>query len=317
MTSESLEISILLVKKNREMTDKEKTLNNFEDYLRTEGQRLSTVRGNSNSSRMFLDWVEQEQINYLSITYTDLLAYINYYKARGNSKSTINGKLQGIKHFYNYLQQKELVAYNPAEELRIKNVIIRQPHDLLEWEVLEEIYHNYPTNNVIGKRNKVILGMMIYQGLNSGELAAIELKDVKLEEATVYISSVSRSNSRTLKLESLQILSLQKYITQIRLVLMEMKGDNCKSDSLFVSSGLGSRLDNSLTGLMKRVRKINPNIKNPKQIRASVITYWLKVHKIRQVQYLTGHRYVSSTERYGVNLLDTLQDQINELHPFK
>ena len=85
---------------------KETLLNDFENYLRAEGQRLNTIKGNSSSARIFLDWTTNEQINYLEISYTDLLAYIDHHKARGNTKNTINGKLQGIKHFYNYLQQK-------------------------------------------------------------------------------------------------------------------------------------------------------------------------------------------------------------------
>lgn len=321
MTSKSLEIIIFFSIENRKMTDKEEILSSFENYLRAEGQRLNTVRGNSNSARVFLDWTITQGVSHLEITYTDLLAYIDHHKERGNIKSTINGKLQGIKHFYNYLQQpachggKGLVEFNPAEELRIKNVITRQPHDLIEWEDLEQLYQNYPTGSITGKRNKTILGMMIYQGLNSGEASVIELKDVKLEQAKVYIPSVGRSNSRTLKLESLQILQLQKYITVVRPVLLAITDK--KSEKLFTSSGDGKRLDNSLTVLIRNAKKVNPSIKNAKQIRASVITHWLKIHNIRQVQYMSGHRYISSTERYRTDLLETLQEQIDELHPLR
>lgn len=293
--------------------EKEVLLTDFENYLRAEGQRLNTVRGNRGSVNVFLDWTEQEQIDYVQVSYSDLLSYINHQKEKGNAKTTINGKLQGIRHFYNYLQQKEQVAFNPAAELRIKNVITRQPHDLIEWEDLETLYQHYPTSSVTGKRNKTILGMLIYQGLASGEVAAIELKDVQLEEAKVYVPGVGRSNSRTLKLASLQILQLQKYITQVRPVLLAMTDK--KSEKLFISSGDGNRLENSLMRLMRAVRMLNTSIKNPKQIRASVITYWLKIHNIRQVQYMTGHRYVSSTERYRTDHLESLQEQIDALHP--
>ncbi len=293
--------------------DKEKILQDFETYLNAEGQRLNTKRGNINSVGNFLDWAEGEQIGYLQISYTDLLAYINHNKERGNSKSTINRKLQGIKHFYNHQQQSGKVKHNPCEELRIRGIIKRQPHDLLEWEDLEQLYKNYPTNNITGKRNKAIIGMMIYQGLNSGEIAVTELKDVKLEEGKVYIPQVSRSNSRTLKLESPQILQLQKYITQVRPVIMAITEQ--ESEKLFITTGTGNRLSNSLAILMEIARKVNPKVKNPKQIRASVITYWLKKHNIRQVQYMTGHRYISSTEHYRTDLLETLQEQIDELHP--
>lgn len=295
--------------------EKEEVLNDFENYLREEGQRLNTINGNVNIVKRFLNWLSEEQIKLLTTNYNDLLAYVNHCKENKNTARTINSNLVAVKHFYNFLQQKKLVKHNPAEELRIKNVITRQPHDLLEWEDLEQLYKNYPTSSITGKRNKTILGMLIYQGLNSGEVAAIELKDVKLEEAKVYVPSVGRSNSRTLKLESVQILQLQKYITQVRPVLLAM--NDKKSEKLFTSSGNGNRLDNSLMRLMRAAKKLNPKIKDPKQIRASVITYWLKHQNIRQVQYMTGHRYISSTERYRTDLLETLQEQIDELHPLK
>lgn len=294
---------------------KETVIQQFENYLRAEGQRLNTIRGNTSSVSLFLDWLDTQEINYTEVSYTDLLAYINFTKEKGNAKHTINGKLQGLKHFYNCLQQAGEVKYNPCEELRIKGTIKRQPHDLLEWEELEQLYKNYPTSSITGKRNKAILGMMIYQGLNSGEVAKLELKDVKLEEGKVYVPSVSRSNSRTLKLESIQILQLQKYITQVRPVLLALPDK--ESEKLFVSTGDGYRLDNSLTRLMKAAKEVNPKVKSPKQIRASVITHWLKHHGIRQVQYMTGHRYVSSTEHYRTDLLESLQEQIDELHPLK
>jgi integrase/recombinase XerD len=295
--------------------EKEKILNDFETYLRNEGQRLNTVNGNVNIVKRFLNWLETQIFSCLEVTYSDLLIYVNSCKEKKNTTRTINANLIAIKHFYNHLQNQKQVNHNPAEALLLKGTVIRQPHDLLEWEDLEQLYQNYPTGSITGKRNKTILGMMIYQGLNSGEVSAIELKDVKLEEAKVYIPSVGRSNSRTLKLESLQILQLQKYITQIRPVLLALTEK--ESEKLFTSSGNGNRLDNSLSRLMKNAKKVNSKIKDPKQIRASVITYWLKHHNIRQVQYMTGHRYISSTERYRTDNLETLQEQIDELHPLK
>lgn len=297
--------------------EKAAILQDLETYLRNEGQRMNTINGNVNNVGRFIDWLDQEQLNHLAVSYTDLLAYVNYNQEKGNSKSTINSNLVAIKHFYNHLQQEELVAHNPAEEIRIRNVVKRQPHDLLDWEELEQLYQDYPTSSITGKRNKTILGMLIYQGLNSGEVAKIELTDVQLEAAKVYVPSVARSNSRTLKLAPTQILQLQKYITQVRPIILALKGDNYQSEKLFLSTGEGGRLDNSLNRLMKATRKLNPKIKDPKQIRASVITYWLKKHNIRQVQYMTGHRYISSTERYRTDTLESLQEQIEELHPLK
>ena len=54
-----------------------------------------------------------------------------------------------------------------------------------------------------------------------------------------------------------------------------------------------------------------------KQIRSSVITEWLRKNNLRQVQYMAGHKYVSSTERYQCNNLDDLQNELQQHHPMK
>jgi integrase/recombinase XerD len=46
-----------------------------------------------------------------------------------------------------------------------------------------------------------------------------------------------------------------------------------------------------------------------------VITHWLKTHNLREVQYMAGNRWVSSTERYQQNNLEDLQNEINQYHP--
>ena len=295
--------------------EKETLLHDFENYLRSEGQHFNTVRCNSALVSVFFDWLFREDLHYLQVSYNDLLAYINHSKARGNVKSTINGKLQGIKHFYNYLQKEEKVEYNPAEELRIKGVIRRQPHDLIDWEDLEQLYQNYPTNSLSGKRNKSMLGILIYQGVRTGELTAMELKDVQLEQAQIYVPGVARSNSRSLKLESVQILQLQHYITDVRPVLLNISGK--KSERLFISMGMGTELHNILSVLMQKLRVTHPQVKTPKQIRASVLTHWLSKYHLREVQYKAGHRYVSSTERYRTDFLETLREQLEALHPLE
>lgn len=37
--------------------------------------------------------------------------------------------------------------------------------------------------------------------------------------------------------------------------------------------------------------------------------------QLKEVQYMSGHRYVSSTEDYYVNDLEDLQDEIEKYHP--
>lgn len=53
------------------------------------------------------------------------------------------------------------------------------------------------------------------------------------------------------------------------------------------------------------------------QIRSNVITHWLKSYNLRQVQYMAGHKHVSSTEHYQLNNLDNLQSKLEKYHPLR
>ena len=65
---------------------------------------------------------------------------------------------------------------------------------------------------------------------------------------------------------------------------------------------------------MQELHTQNKQVKCVKQIRASVITGWLKVYNLRKVQYFAGHRFVSSTENYLINNLEDLNEDNNKYH---
>jgi integrase/recombinase XerD len=161
--------------------------------------------------------------------------------------------------------------------------------------------------------HRVMFGFMIWQGLGSSELKNLRVDDLKLREGKVYIAGDRRSNERTLKLESVQLLDLLEYLQKTRSYYQ--KNQTEQSDRVFITKRGGSDLNNRITALLKLLNSINPLITQAQQLRASVITYWLKNNNLRQTQYMAGHRYVSSTEAYLVNDLDDLMEDIGKFHP--
>ena len=152
---------------------------------------------------------------------------------------------------------------------------------------------------------------MVYQGLDAKALMSLKLEHVQIEKGKLYVPSTRKTNSRELELKSPQIFSLMQYLQHDRILLQE-KIDSYDNKLFPSNSGRSSAL---FATLFKRLRTINYKVKNTKQIRASVITYWLKLYNIRRVQYMVGHRYISSTEKYLQNDIESLQEVINNLHP--
>ncbi len=160
------------------------------------------------------------------------------------------------------------------------------------------------------KRNKIILGLIIYQGLTTEELHQLESEHLKLKHGKIKVPGSRKRNSRTLDLKPFQILELNEYVNEIRPTI-----NHQNYNQLFVSMEGNTNLKNSLHHLFRAIKRTHPNIGNGKQIRGSVITNWLKSYNLRQVQYMAGHKYVSSTERYQVNNLEELKKNVEKYHP--
>lgn len=286
---------------------------NFRQYLERQQFSTSTIEGYLKLSEKFLDWLRSEKIKPHEASYNDMLAFIRYAGSTGQSKRYINEQLTVTRHYFNYLIKTGKTRDNVAANLYVQGVSRRLPHDLLEEDTLQAIYEKYPANGLAGKRNKVILGMMIYQGLDTTVLSRLELEHIRLKEGKMYVPGGRKSNSRILPLAAQQVLELHDYIHKTHPLLLTVAEK--ESDKLFTSIGQSHRFSNLMMKLIKNVRRYVPEVKSTKQIRMSVITCWLEKFNIREVQYMAGHRYVSSTERYQLTSLDDLQNDLNEYHP--
>jgi len=71
-----------------------------------------------------------------------------------------------------------------------------------------------------------------------------------------------------------------------------------------------------IKNLTKQIKTLEKSFLNFKQIRASVITHWIKTTGLRKAQYYAGHRYISSTENYLPNDLESLTEDIAKFNPF-
>ena len=282
--------------------------NTFKSYLQSKRQRNTSINSNLQMIERFESWCKNQELEQAELTATDVLNYLEELKKQGVKQKTQAIYLNSIKHYTRFLNENEINEIS-IQHMTIKGVRRNDLHNILTTEQLEAIYHNYPTETPINKRNKAILSLLIYQGITTGELSTLSVNNLHLMEGKISIPPHNRNLERVLKLEAFQILLLDDYLKTIRPELVEKK----ETDRLVVTTGTSSKLHNLLTKLMQNLRKKHPELESYNQLRASVITNWLKIHHLRRVQYLAGHRFISSTERYQVEDLASLKSAI-ELH---
>lgn len=302
-------------------------LKGFENYLKGQGFGENTIRQKTNYAGYFISWFESENLQPADIRYNDLLPFIDYCVICGDSKKLINNKLRSIRNYFEYLKTENETITNPAANLHLKGEPRKIISGIVEFTELETLYQSIKSETLREKRNKAILGLLIYQAITTEELQQLEPNHLKLKEGKIYIPGNRRRNSRILELKAFQIIELHEYINETRPKIIEQltKPTPCRKPNqinkeniekqLFISLNGSGNLKNSLLHLFKDVQKINGNIINAQQIRQSTITYWLKNHNLRQVQYMAGHKYVSSTERYQMDNLESLKDKVEKYHP--
>lgn len=289
---------------------------NFRAYLIKENLSKISIEKHLEEIKRYQTWVAQEQLDINQVNYRELLSYIQEGKNKNIKPQTINIKLNTITKYYNYLIEEGIRTENPARKLRVKGTKRTILADRLKAAELQGIYHQYKElpntikpfreakQEITHQRNLIIISLLINQGISTTTLKRLEVSHINFDKGEIYIPGSKRSNSRTLKLHANQIIPLHTYVLQTREKL------GLTDDYLFSRNTI-----NIMNHLVPELKGMNPNIRNLEQIRASVIMNWIKHHSIRKVQYMAGHKYISSTEKYRQQDVESLQKALEQYHP--
>ena len=294
---------------------------NFKEYRQKNIYSEKSIKVQDSHVNCFKNWCLRQNVNPGDITYSQALQFIDSERERGISRQSIIREINSIRIYFDYLQESGITHQNIIKRIRIRQNGKKVLPEILSTLQLEKIYqdfsglpawdHGTAAAKLLHQRNTVILGFLIYQGLDSGEIARLETNHVNLSEGKIYIPSGRNSNSRTLKLQANQILSIKTYLEETRQKLLEKR--NLQSSYLFPSK----KSSDLVCNIVEAVKKIHLGLKDSRQIRASVIMNWLKTNNIRQVQYMAGHKSIRSTESYRSQDLTDLTRQLELFHPLR
>lgn len=288
-------------------------------YLEKLNHSQSTIERNMYSISKLQEWCRSKRTKPENLSYKQFLNYINHLKIT-NKSETINRHIWAAKHYFTYLIEQGTRADNIAEDLKIRGERKRVFHNLLTGDELEDLFYSFETDKIwknnfyyraTAKRNKVVVGLLVYQGLVSNNFKSLEIEHVDLRRGTIYIPSTRRNAERTLALKSWQIIELKEYVEEVRSILQDHIGTY--DQKLFPLNT--PQFDVILRPILKKLKSYNQKITNNNHIRASVIVNWLGYYNIRKVQQMAGHRHISSTESYKQDNLENLHEAINQFHP--
>lgn len=309
----------------------------FTTYLEGKNLAPSSITHYTGYVEFFFSRVKKEDIQ---VTKADILKHLEYLKNRREQQNiTRKNNLIALNHYFTYLHKEGEISENPCWWLKIRGTKKKTLYKTYNPEELDGLFDTYyqlfvrgyddshiPKNQrrqsaLCKDRNALILSVLIYQGTTTKEIDKMLWEDIDLIKATVKIRGGKKSNERTLPLKATQVGMFIHYLQNIRPKIQQYH--TAETNKLFLPMPEFSKKNTSNDTLMHIFKPLTTHIKsfdkqflNFKQIRASVITFWLKTQGLRKAQYFAGHRYISSTENYLPNNLEDLTEDINKLHPF-
>ena len=291
-------------------------LKGFSAYLKLE----RSLAGNS--VQAYLNDVEKLNQYYLAVDkplvlknvkLKDLKDFVSWLNDLGMQANTQARVISGLKAFFSYLMQEEIVSDNPTALLATPKTTRKLP-DTLNIIEINKLIDAIDASTADGMRNKAIIELLYSCGLRVSELS--DLKRSNIYPDTEFIKVVGKgTKERLVPIGGTALKLLQIYIEQIRVHLPIKKG---QEDFVFLNR-FGSRLSRiSVFNLIKTLAEkigLNKNV-SPHTLRHSFATHLIEGGAdLRAVQEMLGHASITTTEIYTHLDRDYLKSVITQFHP--
>ena len=261
----------------------------FKDYLIQKGYSKRTIAEDLRSIKGFELFIDKNNIKQSEISYNDVVEYLSV--LNNLSIGTRKNRLQTVKKYCDFLVKIEILTQNPVIHLNIKREAKKVVLSSLGEDDLDTIYRDFAEIFHVNIKYKILLGLIIYQGLSSNEIKRLLITDFNFDKGIIELPDLNRSNGRIMPLNVKQLLPLINYC------------NNKNGEMLFECNV--SNMHYLLNKHLKQVTEYNYNV-----LRESRIILWLRQYGVRKAQYLGGFKYISSLEKYRVSEVEGLRKKL-------
>ena len=262
----------------------------FIDYLKKQGKSSSTILAYNNDLNQFADFLSKRQITQVNSVgkeqieeFKEYLAY-NKYLPKSASR-----KLNAIKSFFRYSKNQNLIEANPTENVEYPQYETKPPRILsqMEYRALRDAVRN-------DIRLAAVIELLLQTGLRIGELARLELDDIK--DNQLRIRAYESQPERTIVLNSSAKKALERWL-DFR--------PKTKVKNVFITKTGRSFLIRNIRTIVNRYFK-EAGIKDAtiNDLRHTFIAHQLASGaSVVMIQKMVGHKRLSTTEKY-LNLIN-------------
>jgi len=283
--------------------------NDFEKWLVAMGYADSTVSGSVNYLRDFLEWLKKSGIKELSqVDGKVVRIYYEYLQKRKNKRNTgslsgnyINSNINALKRFSRYLEETgkgnlEIDLKRSAITPSTKIILTKKEIQAM-YKVCGSVSESH--SELLGIRDRAMLGVFYGCGLRRSEGAALNLSDILLKEKLVFVRKGKNYRERYVPITERVKEDFVEYIQIARKKILSFKG---VGQEAFFLSIQGNRLcGNQIIG---RIQLLAKTAEVQKLVGLHILRHSIATHllqsgmSLEEVSQFLGHASLESTQIY-------------------
>jgi integrase/recombinase XerD len=295
------------------MTPNQKLINEFLDSLWLEkGLSKHSRESYGRDLQQFLDWLESESKDLLSVESSDVQIYLaKRLKQKISSRSTARF-LSCLRGFYRYCLRENLLNQNPVALIDNPKLPASLPKTLSEADV-ENLLAAPDIEDPIGLRDRTMLEVLYACGLRVTELVELTVPQVNLRQNVIRVMGKG-SKERLIPMGEEAAVWLGRYLREARPVLLNHQ----PNEILFPSNRAQAMTRQTFWHRIKHWAEVAAIQKplSPHTLRHAFATHLLNHGAdLRVVQLLLGHSDLSTTQIYTHVARARMKEQHAMHHP--
>ena len=251
--------------------------------------------------------------NPSQVVLNDLETFVKWISELGMTSTSQSRIISGIKNFYKYCLQEQIVNKDPTALLEAPKLKRTLP-DVLSFDEIENLINNIDLSSPEGVRNKAVIESLYSCGLRVSELVNLKITCLYLDVGFIRVIGKG-DKERLVPVGSSAIKHIELYKNYTRVHIPVKPGNE---DILFLNRR-GRKLSRVMIFMIiKDLAKkagITKNI-SPHTFRHSFATHLVEGGAdLRAIQEMLGHESITTTERYTHLDREYLRDTLNRFHP--
>ncbi len=252
-------------------------------------------------------------ITIRSVTLKELREFNQWLTQIGLAPHSVARTMSGIKAFYAYLEEEEIIKNNPSHLWEAPKLSRKLPQvlDITEIDaMLAAIDRSKPT----AQRDITMIELLFACGLRVSELISLKIKDIHANDS--YVRIIGKGNKeRLVPIGESALKQVDLYLQYVRNHQTPAKGFQ---DFLFINK-VGKTMSRVMVFYIVKIHAAAAGIKkniSPHTFRHSFATTLVENGAdLRAVQMMLGHESIATTEIYTHIDRHYLESIIRDFHP--